>query len=1386
MQRVYASTILAQPRIVNYRGKQLMVRAIQTPIKRSTDPLRALANFQTRRDITTLPVTSHRRLNLVAVEEQGESGFYTLVYDQGNLFPIVNFRNQVLNATEIQALEIDPQVRAEVVSEVKTSLFTAGPGHYSRLVRTHNQEGFKFIVDQVAAFEPILKLIENKGALYAFVRRAIIQSFTQFYLGPSSTSAKYHPIDEITIAGLLHHSKRVAYLALKLAQSLNLSQSTRQEIVAAAILHDICKGVKKAEDGAFVWDFHSTADHGVFGAEWLEQVLTQQFPNMRGSDKARARRVMKSVYYHSNIWVDNFDTEITAQNSIADWIVSLADFAASHKHVRMDYPGAKQISADEAINSILSNPIDYEWEQLHGAWPNLSLKQKRGLLIASMCFRQYEIVEPAKQQQIIEAILAENIPTTDHRELVKDKAKLTIWAAVTIANTAELKMYLREDIEAALEQAEIKEAVWRMDPVDDRVVMGNAHPLIYHFMKNFKDEFWDLQKGSLLNLLNSRVKSDPVLPEELDDELLLEMMLKYGTLDVEEIYWQICGLWAKKAEVRAVIKASGAKHPQDILKELETVFERSGYSSTAVSKAEEKLRQGLNKLLDYEEKQLKPILEKLLAVLPDKVKRYFDDADVLKFPRKTSRRIFARIKAQGIELEGSLRSALAAELEYIQRLPFNRMNKDIIAWLMERYAGNAEDIFRAIKYIDPAILKKYEAETRDLEVEYLGIQGKKSIPMALRMQLLARAQAELEPYLTPAIQRQAMYAGRIQELATVSRFIENYHIEMVEFLKFARDPANYRQYDYFPQMDKAVGLIFDSAKKADADHKIAVYGDYDADGICGTTILMKALHELFPGKKEFFGFHIPPRQRGFGPNNQSFEELIDAGYTTFITNDNGISGKAVIDHARQYAAQKGIELTIIITDHHSIPDELPDANAIIHPKLLDKKHPARYLAGAAVAYKLARALYDRAGVDIGTKFLEYVFVATFADVVAMPQQSENRALAWFGGQKLNPALKLLAEVEEKQREAYENHEIEKEDLFNAQEFLESGLDIGFYLLVKLAKIRKFDRTSTGFTFAPRINAISRILGGGANFVVELFLTTNVAEAIAKAEKMEMLNQRRKELQHRMEQEALEKFAAMVENEEFDPEKDRAIIMTEETWPRAMGGLVASFLADLTKGMAGVGTQKGLSWRTIPGLHVLKALQKAVELYHADGNEDTLLVNFGGHAGAAGSTIKEDKHKIFEIYVKRAAFELCQKNEDFAKIYGTGKPKKLVQVDAYMPAKQISASLYQLLTLFSPFGQQTYGKFDEVPCPTFASKRLKVIDFGVLGGLQDHLQVTLENEFGNQIKGPYFRANDLATKKMLYSGSADKDVFVDIAYSIDLDHKGQPQVLIIDMQPSKDH
>lgn len=113
---------------------------------------------------------------------------------------------------------------------------------------------------------------------------------------------------------------------------------------------------------------------------------------------------------------------------------------------------------------------------------------------------------------------------------------------------------------------------------------------------------------------------------------------------------------------------------------------------------------------------------------------------------------------------------------------------------------------------------------------------------------------------------------------------------------------------------------------------------------------------------------------------------------------------------------------------------------------------------------------------------------------------------------------------------------------------------------------------------------------------------------------------------------------------------------------------------------------------------------------------------------------------------------------------------------------ISASLYHLFSLFSPFGQQTYGKFDEVPHPTFASKRLKVIDFGVLGGLQDHLHVTLEDEFGNRVRGPYFRANDLATKKLLYSGSADQDVFVDIAYTIDLDYRGRPQVIIVDMQP----
>ena len=923
-----------------------------------------------------------------------------------------------------------------------------------------------------------------------------------------------------------------------------------------------------------------------------------------------------------------------------------------------------------------------------------------------------------------------------------------------------------------------------MPSADCRAVTENTRFLLHVFRNNFQDEFWQPQKEAFLALINSRVKKDPVTIEELSDDLFQELMLKYGTLDVTEIYWQMCGMWAKKANIRAALKKGS-------LAALEAALEKSGYSSTAVRKLEEKLRQGLNGHLGYEEKELKPISEKLLRALvntlgpneAEQVMSEIDNADVLKFPRKTARRIFTRIKARGVDLQGGLRSAVAAELDYIQRLPFNRMNKDIIAWLMQRYAGNVEAIFEAIKDLDPTILQKYEAETRELEIEYLGTQGKRSIPKAVRMQLLARAETELKPLLPPAIQRQEMYAGKIPELVTVSRFVENYDISIIEFLKFARDPANYQQYDYFPDMDKAVGLIFNNAEKADANHKIAVYGDYDADGICGTTLLMEALREIFPDKKEFLGFHIPPRQRGFGPNNKSFEELIDAGYTTFITNDNGISGAAVIDHARQYAAAKGIELTIIITDHHSVPAEQPEADAIIHPKLLDKKHPARYLAGAAVAYKLARALYDRAGVDIGDKLIEYAAIATITDIVAIPQQSENRAIAWHGFKKLNTILKILTEKEAEQKEAYENQEVDREDIYNEKEFLDSGLGIGLYLLTKLIKLQNFNRESIGFGLGPVLNAISRIYGAGANFVVELLLSTNVEEAIGKAEKMVVLNQRRKELQHRMEKEALELLAGMIETEEFDPEEDHAIVVTSDTWHRGIVGLVASAIAEHIKGIAGVGTSTGGSMRTIPGLHILKALQRSLELYRADGNQDSFLDKFGGHAGAAGYSIKEDKLPVFKTYLRRAADTLIEEDEAFAKLYGTGKPKKLVNVDAYMPAQQISASLYHLFNLFAPFGQQTYGKFDEVPRPTFASKGLRVVDFGVLGGLQDHLLVTLEDEFGNQIKGPYFRANDLATKKILYSGSADKEVFVDIAYSIDLDYKGRPQVLIVDMQPS---
>lgn len=360
-------------------------------------------------------------------------------------------------------------------------------------------------------------------------------------------------------------------------------------------------------------------------------------------------------------------------------------------------------------------------------------------------------------------------------------------------------------------------------------------------------------------------------------------------------------------------------------------------------------------------------------------------------------------------------------------------------------------------------------------------------------------------------------------------------------------------------MDKCVERIY---RAIENQEKIVVYGDYDADGVTSTVVMLNALAELGAN----CDFYIPNRfTEGYGPNESAFRYLKNNGTDLIITVDNGISGL----HEAQIAKEIGLDL--IITDHHEPGTELPEAIAVIHPKRNDSTYPFKDLAGVGVSFKVASALLNRTPFEL----LPFVAIGTIADLV--PLLDENRLIAKKGiqGLRVTNQIGLLA--------------LMKQAGINQQEITEETI---------------------GFGLAPRINAPGRIENAG--IAVELFTSTEKDEVTQLASEIDQINSERQQIVNEIAEEAI----AMV-TEAQSKYDHKVIIAGKEGWHAGVIGIVASRLVeqfyrpvivlsfDSEKGLA-----KG-SARSIPGFNLFENLSQCKEL----------LPHFGGHPMAAGMTLK---------------------------------------------------------------------------------------------------------------------------------------------------------------------
>lgn len=375
-------------------------------------------------------------------------------------------------------------------------------------------------------------------------------------------------------------------------------------------------------------------------------------------------------------------------------------------------------------------------------------------------------------------------------------------------------------------------------------------------------------------------------------------------------------------------------------------------------------------------------------------------------------------------------------------------------------------------------------------------------------------------------------------------------------------------------------------KAIEDKENITIYGDYDADGLCGTALLMLVLLEL--GGK--CGYYLPSRiEEGYGLNKDAIQKCSENGTKLLITVDCGISGKDEID----YAKRQGMD--VIVTDHHAPVGELPVCIGILNPKVPDSRYPYKDLAGVGVAYKLAEALAKINGrIDV-KKHLDLVALGTIADIV--PITGENRVLVYHGLKTLENVSKIgLVKLKEK-----------------------AGMD------------KDLQTGHVAFRLAPRINAAGRMQTAESS--IKLLLTNDENEAEELSKILNVNNRERQKIEKEVLVNALEQLEV-----KFNFNTDKVIVLENKDWPVGVIGIVAGRLANqYYRPCIIISVENGMgkgSGRSIKNFHLLDALKSCSE--H--------LKKFGGHAHAAGLSIEEILIPSFREKINQYAESVLQPDD----------------------------------------------------------------------------------------------------------------------------------------------
>jgi len=451
--------------------------------------------------------------------------------------------------------------------------------------------------------------------------------------------------------------------------------------------------------------------------------------------------------------------------------------------------------------------------------------------------------------------------------------------------------------------------------------------------------------------------------------------------------------------------------------------------------------------------------------------------------------------------------------------------------------------------------------------------------------------------------------------------------------------------------------------------RIWIWGDFDVDGQTATTVLFSTLRDLGASVQ----YHIPNREReGHGVNVPLLKQILADGADVILTCDTGVRAHEPIAYARRH----GVD--VIITDHHDLPPELPEAHAVTDPKMLPKTNALRELPGVGVAYKLAELLYERAGrAGEATQHHDLVALGIVADVAV--QAGDVRYLLQRGLEALRHTGRLGLQVL-----------MEIIDL-NPQWLTEEHI---------------------GFELAPRLNALGRLADAAP--AVEFLTTDDADKARILAHELDGLNARRKMLCDQVTQGA----EAQIERNPSLLERG-ALVLSHPSWPGSVVGIVAGRLAEKYHRptlliAAPPGKLARGSARSVPGCDISAAIA-------AHGH---MLEGFGGHPMAAGLSIDPERIPEFRQALSRTVQERCE--EALAE-------EPPLQIDGYVPLSDLSLGFVEEVERLAPFGPGN-------PPLTLATRGVSVKGHATVGRTGEHLKVILEDEAGDTQQVLWWRAD----------------------------------------------